>query len=134
MDVIAGHIQLSFNITAPSLPHIQAGKVRAIAVTSAQRVAALPGIPTIAESGVPGFENSTWSGIGAPAATPPAIVERLNREIGEAMQLSDVKERFLTESSVPIGGTPARFREYLRVEIAKYGKLIRQAGIKVDQN
>ena len=134
MDVIAGHIQLSFNISAPSLPHIQSGKVRAIAVTSAKRVSALPGIPTIAESGVPGFENSTWSGIGAPAATPSAIVDRLNREIGEAMQLGDVKERFLTESSVPIGGTPARFREYLRVESAKYSKLIRQAGIKVEQN
>lgn len=86
----------------------------------------------MAESGLPGYENSTWSGIGVPAGTPPPIVERLNREIVAVLQLPDVQERFAAEGSVPVGGTPARFRDYLRAEIAKYGKLIRAAGIKAE--
>jgi tripartite-type tricarboxylate transporter receptor subunit TctC len=129
-DLIGGHIQLSFNIAAPSLPHIKAGKVRALAVTSASRVPAMPEVPTMIEAGLPGYENSTWSGIGAPAGTPTPIVDRMNRELAAALQQPDVQERFTAEGSIPIGGTPARFRDYLRAEIAKYGKLVRSAGIK----
>ncbi|MBC7780087.1 MAG: tripartite tricarboxylate transporter substrate binding protein [Proteobacteria bacterium] len=132
IDLVGGHIQASFNITAPSIPHIQAGKVRALAVTSTKRVAALPDLPTMTEAGVPGYENSTWSGIGAPAGTPASIIERLNRDFAATLQMPDVQERFSTEGSIPIGGTAASFRDYLKAEIVKYGKLIRQAGIKVE--
>lgn len=130
LDVVAGHIQSSFNITAPSLPHIASGKVRALAVTTARRVPTLPEVPTIAESGVPGYENATWSAIAAPAGTPRPVIDRLNREFAAAMQLADVRERFGTEGSVPIGGSPEQFRSHLAAEIAKYGKLVRSAGIK----
>ncbi|MSQ72895.1 MAG: tripartite tricarboxylate transporter substrate binding protein [Betaproteobacteria bacterium] len=132
-DLVAGHIQSSFNITAPSIPHIQSGRVRALAVTSAKRVPALPDLPTMAEAGVPGYENSTWSGIGAPAGTPQPIIERLNREFMAALQLADVQERFATEGSIVLGSTSAQFRDYLRLEIAKYGKLIREVGIKAEE-
>ena len=130
IDLVAGHIQLSFNITAPSIPHIQAGRVRALAVTSAKRVAALPDLPTIEEAGVPGYENSTWSGIGAPAGTPPPLIERLHREFMAALQMTDVQERFAAGGSIVLGGTTAQFRDYLRLELSKYGKLIKEAGIK----
>jgi tripartite-type tricarboxylate transporter receptor subunit TctC len=134
LDLIAGNIQVSFNIVAPSLPYIQAGRIRALAVTSAQRIASLPGVPTIDESGVPGYENSTWSGIGTPAGTPQPVVERLNREFTAVLAHPDVRERFSAIGSVVLGGTPDQFRSYLRAEFAKYGKLIRATGIKVDGN
>jgi tripartite-type tricarboxylate transporter receptor subunit TctC len=132
IDLVAGHIQVSFNIMAPSLPFIKTGKVRALAVTSANRAPQLPEVPTIAESGVPGYENSTWSGLGAPAGTPPGVVERLNREFAAVMQMADVQQRFSAGGSIVMGGTPAQFRDYLSVELAKYGKLVREAGIKAE--
>jgi tripartite-type tricarboxylate transporter receptor subunit TctC len=131
-DLMAGHIQVSFNIVAPSIGHIQSGRVRAIAVTTAKRVPQLPDVPTIAESGVRGYENATWSGIGAPAGTPAPVVERLSKEFQAALQMPDVHERFATVGSVPLSGTPAQFRDYLQRELAKYGKLVKEAGIKAD--
>lgn len=130
IDLVAGHIQVSFNIMAPSLPFIKSGKVRALAVTTAKRVPQLPDLPTIAEAGVPGYENSTWSGISAPAGTPQPVVDRLNSEFAAALQMSDVQQRFSTAGSIIMGGTPVQFRDYLNAELAKYGKLIREAGIK----
>ncbi|MBM3357671.1 MAG: tripartite tricarboxylate transporter substrate binding protein [Betaproteobacteria bacterium] len=131
-DLVAGNIQASFNIMAPSLPFIQSGRLRALAVTTAKRVAALPELPTIAESGVSGYDISTWSGIGAPGGTPQAVVERLNREFAAALQTSDVEQQFSNRGSIVLGGSPADFREYLKAEHAKYGKLIATAGIKAE--
>jgi tripartite-type tricarboxylate transporter receptor subunit TctC len=130
IDLVAGHIQVSFNIMAPSLPFIKDGRVRALAVTSAKRVPQLPGVPTISESGVPGYENSTWSGIGAPAGTPMPVIERLNRELAAALQMPDVQQRFAAGGSIVMGGTSGEFRDYLNSELSKYGKLVREAGIK----
>jgi tripartite-type tricarboxylate transporter receptor subunit TctC len=130
IDLVAGHIQVSFNIMAPSLPFIKDGRVRALAVTSAKRVPQLPGVPTISESGVPGYENSTWSGIGAPAGTPMPVIERLNRELAAALQMPDVQQRFSAGGSIVMGGTSGEFRDYLNSELSKYGKLVREAGIK----
>ncbi|MGQ0524417.1 MAG: Bug family tripartite tricarboxylate transporter substrate binding protein [Betaproteobacteria bacterium] len=130
IDLVAGHIQVSFNIMAPSLPFIKDGRVRALAVTSAKRVPQLPGVPTISESGVPGYENSTWSGIGAPGGTPMPVIERLNREVAAALQMPDVQQRFAAGGSIVMGGTPGEFRDYLSSELSKYGKLVREAGIK----
>lgn len=130
IDLVAGHIQVSFNIMAPSLPFIKTGKVRALAVTSAKRVPQLPDVATIAESGVPGYENSTWSAIGAPAGTPQPVIDRLNAEFAGALQMADVQQRFSARGSIVMGGTPAQFRDYLNSELTKYGKLVREAGIK----
>lgn len=132
VDLMAGHIQLSFNILAPSMPHIKSGRVRPLAVTTAKRVAQLPDVPTVAEAGVAGYENSTWSGIGAPAGTSQPIVDRLSSEFVAALQAGDVQERFTAAGSIVLGSTPGEFRDYLQRELAKYGKLVKQAGITAD--
>jgi tripartite-type tricarboxylate transporter receptor subunit TctC len=132
VDLMAGHIQLSFNILAPSMPHIKSGRVRALAVTTEKRVAQLPDVPTVAEAGVRGYENATWSGIGAPAGTPQPVIERLSREFTATLKMPDVQERFAANGSIILGSTPGEFREYLQRELAKYGKLVKQAGITAE--
>ncbi len=129
-DLIAGHIHLMFNSTLVAAPHIKSGKVRALATTGAKRVAALPDLPTIAEAGVPGYEGSTWSAIGAPARTPRAIIERLNKELAAILQMPDIQERHAAAGSTITGGTPEQFHDYLKSELAKFGKLVKEAGIK----
>jgi tripartite-type tricarboxylate transporter receptor subunit TctC len=129
-DLIGGHIHVMFNSTIVTIPHIRSGKVRALATSGAQRVAVLPDLPTIAESGVPGYEASTWSAIGAPARTPRALVERLNRELAAVLQLPDIQARHAAAGSTITGGTPEQFHEYLKSELAKFGKLVKEAGIK----
>ena len=129
-EVVGGHIPLLFNVASPTIPMVQTGRVRALATTGATRMEALPDVPTIAESGVPGYENATWNGIAAPAKTPAVVVSRLNREFNEILKLADVKEAARVEGSTIIGGTPEQFRDYLKREYAKYGKLVRDAGIK----
>ena len=129
-DLIGGHIQVSFNSALPTVPHIHSGKVRALAATGAKRMAILPDLPTIAESGVAGYESSTWTAIGAPARTPRAIVQRLNQEINTVLQMRDIQERFAAGGSTVTGGTPEEFRDYLKSELAKFQKLVKEAGIK----
>jgi len=129
-DLVGGHIQVSFNSALPTMPHIHSGKVRALATTGAKRAAILPDLPTIAEAGVPGYENSTWTAIGAPARTPRAVIQRLNQEINAVLQMRDVQERFAAGGSTVTGGTPEQFQEYLKAELAKFGKLVKDAGIK----
>ena len=129
-DLVGGHIQVSFNSALPTMPHIHSGKVRALATTGAKRAAILPDLPTIAEAGVPGYENSTWTAIGAPARTPRAVIQRLNQEINAVLQMRDVQERFAAGGSTVTGGTPEQFQEYLKAELAKFSKLVKDAGIK----
>ncbi len=128
--LIGGHTQVMFNTAITTLPHVKSGRLRAVAATSARRIAALPDLPTVAEAGVPGYENSSWSAIGAPARTPQAIIERLNREFAAILQLPDIQERHAVAGAVIIGGTPQQFHDYLRSEYAKFGKLVKDAGIK----
>lgn len=130
IDLIGGHIQVMFNSALPTTPHIRAGKVHALATTGAKRMSILPDLPTIAEAGVPGYENSTWSGLGVAARTPQSIVDRLNQEINVVLQLPEVQEAARAEGSMITGGTPAQFHEILKSELAKFGKLIKDAGIK----
>jgi len=132
IDLIGGHIQVLFNSALPTMPHIRSGKARALATTGAKRMSILPDLPTVAEAGVPGYENSTWSALGVAARTPPSIVDRLNREINTVLQLPDVQEAARAEGSMITGGTPAQFHEILKSELAKFGKLIKAAGIKGD--
>jgi tripartite-type tricarboxylate transporter receptor subunit TctC len=129
-DLVAGRVPVSFNVAAVTLPHIKSGRVRALAVSGATRLAVMPDLPPIAEAGLPGYENTTWVGIGAPARTPQAIVDRLNREFEAILQMPDIRETLQSQGTVVTGGSPARFREYLKVENAKYEKLIKAAGIR----
>jgi tripartite-type tricarboxylate transporter receptor subunit TctC len=131
-DLMGGHIQLLFNSALPTVPHITSGRVRALATTGARRMSILPDLPTVAEAGVPGYENSTWSALGLAARTPQYIVDRLNREINAVLQLPDVQEAARAEGSMITGGTPEQFREILKSELAKFGKLVKAAGIKGD--
>ena len=129
-DLLGGHIQMLFNSAVPSVPHIKSGKVRALATTGAQRMSILPELPTIAEAAVPGYENSTWTGIGAPPKTPRAITDRLNKELNAVLQLPEIQQSARNDGSVITGGTPEDFRAILKSELAKFGKLVTAAGIK----
>jgi tripartite-type tricarboxylate transporter receptor subunit TctC len=129
-DLIGGHIQLSFASAIPAMPQIQSGRLRAIATTGAKRLAVLAQLPTIAEAGVPGYESSTWTAIGAPARTPQSVIERLNKEFNAVLQLPDIQERSVAMGSIVTGGTPEGFGDYLKAELVKYGKLVMQAGIR----
>jgi len=131
-DLMGGQVQLMFDNLPSSLGQIKAGKLRAIAVTSAQRAAALPNVPTIAESGVPGFEASSWFGILAPAGTPPAIVARINADVNQWLQSAEAKDKLLAQGAVAAGGTPADFAAHIRAETEKWAKVVKISGAKVD--
>ena len=129
-DLIGGHIQLSFSSAVPAMPQIQSGRLRALATTGSKRLAVLPDLPTVAEAGVTGYESSTWTAMAAPARTPQAVIERLNREVNAVLQLPDIQERSAAMGSVITGGAPEWFQDFLKSELVKYGKLVKQAGIK----
>lgn len=114
------------------LPHIKGGRLRPIAVSSARRVAALPEVPTFAEAGFPGVEDDTWIGMLFPAGTPPAIVQKLNDAVNQALQQADFREKLDTLAFDPVGGTPQQFADYIRVEIAKWGKVVRAGNIRAE--
>jgi tripartite-type tricarboxylate transporter receptor subunit TctC len=129
-DLIAGNIQVLFNNMISTTPYVKANRVRALATTGAKRSPALPEVPTVAESGVPGYENSSWSAVAAPAGTPSAVIGRLHREFSEILKLPDIQQRHAEVGAEIIGGTPEQFHAYLKAEIAKFEKLVRAAGIK----
>lgn len=129
-DVISGQVQLLFSSVPAALPQIKSGRVRAIAVTSIKRSGAAPEIPTIAESGVAGYEATNWYGVLAPAATPKQIVGKLNVEILQALRSPDVADAITRQGADPLGGTPSEFASYLNAEIAKWTKVIRDAGVR----
>jgi tripartite-type tricarboxylate transporter receptor subunit TctC len=131
LALISGQVQMIFNPIAEILPHVKAGgKVRPLAVTSPKRSPDLPNVPTLAESGLPGFSVTPRSGIYATAGTPRAIVDQLNAELNRMLQQSDVRERLQNNGLVPVGGTPAELGEYLKSEIARWTKVVKEAGIK----
>ena len=132
IDLIAGQVQMIFSTMPPPLPHVKTGKLRALGVTSAKRAKVVPEVPTIAEGGVPGFEVENWQGIVVPAKTPRAIVERLNREIGQVLQQPSMIAALGTQGLDPAGGTPAEFDKLIRVEIDKWTRLVRAARIQVE--
>jgi tripartite-type tricarboxylate transporter receptor subunit TctC len=131
--LLGGQVQAIFNPIAEILPHVRAGgKVRTLAVTNPKRVTELPDVPTLAESGLPGCEVTTWSGIYVPAGTPRGIVNQLNAEINRMVQQPETQERFRSAGLVPVGGTSAALGEYLKSEIARWTKVVKDAGIKID--
>ena len=131
-DVISGQVPMMFDTMLVVGPHIKGGKLRAVAVASGKRLSALPDVPTAAEAGVKGFEVSSWQAIFAPAKTPKPIVERLNTEIAAVLKMPDVQAR-LTELAVePDGGSPEKLAEYQKAEIARWAKVVKEAGVKPD--
>src|SRR4051812_14586707 len=132
IDLLAGHVSLMFNNLISAVPNVHAGKLRALAVTGSTRTPALPDLPTIAEAGVPGYEASTWYAMFAPAATPPAIVERLHRDVAAIVKSPDIRRQLAAVGIDPLGGTPEQMARYLHSEIAKWGKVARASGAKAD--
>jgi tripartite-type tricarboxylate transporter receptor subunit TctC len=128
-DAIAGNVEMIFSgVTAP-LPHFKSGRLRAIAIGSLKRFPAIPQVPTFDESGLKGYEAITWFGLVAPVKTPKEIVARWNTEVGKVLASADIRERFANDGQVPGGGTPEDFGKFIRVEIDKYARLIKAAGI-----
>lgn len=132
-DLIAGSIQVLFNSAIATVPLVNAGKIRALGTTGSVRLAAMPDLPTIAESGVPGYDNTTWSAIATPARTPQSVVAQLNRELSAVLNLPYIIERHAEAGSTMMGGTPEQCGEYFKSELAKYGRLVKEAGIKAEQ-
>jgi len=132
IDLVAGQVQLAFGNTTTVMPHVKAGRLRALAVSTAQPSVLVPGLPTVASAGLPGFESASMVGILGPARTPSAIVERLNRELVRVLNLPDVKEKFSNVGMETVGSTPAHLNATMKSEIARLGKVIRDAGIRGD--
>ncbi|MGZ5151941.1 MAG: tripartite tricarboxylate transporter substrate binding protein [Burkholderiales bacterium] len=130
IDLIAGRVQIYFSTIPAALSQVQAGKLRGIAVTTLKRVNLIPDVPTAAESGLPGFEVVGWFGIFAPAGTPRPIIAKLNREINHVLSLPDTQQRFASQGLIPGGGSPEELGKFLRAEMAKWGALIKEAGIQ----
>jgi tripartite-type tricarboxylate transporter receptor subunit TctC len=128
-DLLAGRVQVMFNSTVSVMPQVRAGKVRALAVTAAKRSSALPDLPTVAESGVAGYEAASWYGVLVPAGTPRAIVMKLNSEVAHIAQLPDVRERLAADGADPGGNSPEEFGAYIRRELARWKTVIEQAKI-----
>jgi tripartite-type tricarboxylate transporter receptor subunit TctC len=131
-DLIAGRLTYTFGSLNVQLPQVQAGKIRALAVTSATRLEALPDIPTFAESGLPGFEYIGWLGIAAPAGTPGPIIERLQREIAAIVLTDEARKYFASYGREPVASTPAAFAAFIRAEHEKWGLVIRDSNIRAE--
>jgi tripartite-type tricarboxylate transporter receptor subunit TctC len=132
IDLLAGHVGLMFNNLISAVPNEQAEKLRALAVTGSTRTAALPDLPTVAEAGVAGYEASTWYAMFAPAGTPPALVERLHKEVASIVKAPDIRKQLAAVGIESVGGTPDAMAKYLRSEIAKWGKVAKASGAKAD--
>ncbi len=132
VDLVAGHVHMDFDSVPPVINHVRQGKLRAIAVTSAKRFSLLPDIPTVNESGVEGFDMSTWWGLVAPAAVGRDVVARLHDETVKLLRQADVKEKIAFVGAEPVGNTPEEFAALIRAETEKYAHIVKAAGIKVD--
>jgi tripartite-type tricarboxylate transporter receptor subunit TctC len=131
-DVMGGQVPMIFDAMPSAWPHVKSGKLRAIAVSSGARSSVAPEVPTVAESGVPGFDLVSWIGLAAPAGTPAAIVQQLNAEINVILQMPDVKERFADLGASVVGGSTATFDAFIRKEVQTWTELVKAAGIQAD--
>jgi tripartite-type tricarboxylate transporter receptor subunit TctC len=131
-DLLGGQVQFMFDNLANSMAQLKAGKLKAFAVTTSKRSSLAPDLPTMAEAGVPGFDISTWYGIMAPAGTPPDIVRKLNAEIVKFLGSDDMKEKLKAQGAEPAPMSPEQFDAFIRAEHAKYAKIVKDSGAKVD--
>ena len=132
VDLMAGRLQAIFSTAPAAIPHIKTGRLRGLAVTTAARSNLMPQLPTVAESGVPGYETGSWYGITAPAGTPRAVVSRLNKEITTVLGTPDFREQLLNAGADPMQTTPEQFAAYVQIEIAKWAKVIKLSGAKAE--
>lgn len=132
-DLMGGQIQLMFDSMPSAMPFIKSGKLRAVAVTTTRRASALPDIPTVAESGLPGFDISTWYGLWAPRGTPAAVVEKLATHAAAALKRPDVRQQYADMGAEPVGSSPADFARYNAAEGRKWAEIVRRSGAKADQ-
>ncbi len=130
-DVVSGTVNVGFKTALSALPSMQAGKLKPLAVAATKRLPQLPNVPTMAEAGFPDFEVSSWNGLLAPAGTPPAIIEKLYRELVKIIALPDIRERFAAQAAEPVGSSPAEFRAYIEREIKRWGEVARAANISL---
>ena len=129
-DTVGGHIEMMFSGVPAVVPHIQSGRLRAIAIGSLKRFTAIPEVPTFDESGVKGYEATTWFGLMAPVRTPKDIVARWNSEVGKILASPDLRGRFINDGLEPMGGTQGEFERFIRIEIEKYAKVVKAVGLK----
>lgn len=132
IDTLSGQVQFMFATAASVLGHVRGGRLRALAVTSAQRSPSMPELPTVAEAALPGFEATTWHGIVVPAKTSEAVVKRINAELNAVLAMPQTRERLATQGIEPRGGTPAEFTAYLKSEIPKWSKVVRDSGARAE--
>jgi len=132
-ELVAGQVDLAFENMPALIPHIQAGRLRALAVTTTKRSAVMPELPTMAEAALPGYDASVWFGVFAPAGTPRPVVDRLHGEILKALQTQDLKSRMVAMGTDVSGMGPDDFSAYVRKEIPKWANLVKAAGVKVSQ-
>jgi len=131
-DLLGGQISIMFPGAPIALPQVKAGKLRALGTTGAKRMAAAPELPPIMESGLPGYEVSVWYGFLAPAGTPPAVINRLHAEISKIVQLPDIRERWAGLGAEPLHNTPEQFAAFLKADVVKWAKVVRESGVKID--
>lgn len=131
-DVLGGHMQLMFNSIAPIVAHIKAGRVRVLGIASLQRSPQLPDVPTISESGVPGFEAVNWFGMFAPAKTPRTVINRVNAALVKTIKAPDTQAQFIRLGADPVGSTPGEFADFVRRDMEKYARIVKISGAKVD--
>ena len=131
-DLVGGHVEMMFNLLPGVLPHVKAGKLRALAVAAEKRTHAIPEMPTFAESGIADFHSDSWYGILVPAGTPKDVIAKLNAEILRVLALPDVKQRLAAEGAEPMGNTPELFAEQIKKDLARWTKVARDAKVKVD--
>lgn len=128
--VIAGEVPVTFATFTAGVPHFKSGKLRPLGMTSAQRSAIAPDLPTVSEAGLPGYESVNWYGLNSPAGTPRDVISRLHLETIKALKLPDLKERFAATGVEPVGSTPEQYSAYLRSEILKWGKVVKESGVR----
>jgi tripartite-type tricarboxylate transporter receptor subunit TctC len=132
-DLMAGRLQAFFSSASAATPQIKGGKLKALGVTTPQRMNSLPQVPTIAEAGLPGFSYTLWGGLFAPAGTPTAVIDSLNREVNAILAMPDIRARLESDNVAVPKNTPAEFADYVKAESVKFEKLIKEANVKVDQ-
>ncbi len=130
VDLLGGQIQLMFAPIATALPHIKSGKLRALGVTTLRRSSVMPDVPTIAESGLPGYDQTVWNGLAGPANMPPAVVAKLHAAVVKAVGSQELRANFASVGSDALSDTPAEFTAFVAEEITKWAKLVRDVGLK----
>jgi tripartite-type tricarboxylate transporter receptor subunit TctC len=132
LDLVGGRLTYTFDSLALQGPHVKAGRIRALAVTGTKRVPSVPDVPTIAESGLPQYEYLSWMGLAAPAGTPREIIARLNSVLAKILKTPEARDWFAEQGGEPVGDTPEEFAAFIKVEHARWGPIIREAGIRAD--